>query len=301
MADDPNTSVDTGADVAGGDDVVITDRQLYDHAITDAKPEPAAPPAAAETPAPAGEEQPAGQRPRDGQGRFAPRPQAKAQPQAQQKQPEDHRVPLRQLLDEREQRQRYQAEAEQLRQAWAQLQQQAAAQQQPQTIFDDPDKYLAARVMDPLRQEGQRYMLQIKDGLSREMANGQFGEQAVTQAVNDLGSIRHTPQGDFVFNQIMASGHPYGALMRWHAQARAQQAIGPDPNAWLRQQQEQWINDPKVQAEAVKRWQQRQQQNGNRPPNVSLPPSLSSIPAAGGRIDEQGDLSNESLYRFAIK
>jgi hypothetical protein len=293
-------------------DVVVTDQQLFDHAISDTPATPATPePAPAAAPQP----QPTPQQPatpeRDEQGRFAPRqgqpPQQQppqAAPQQPQRVPEDHRVPLRELLDERERRQRVEAEANQIRQAWAQWQAQqaaaAAAQQAPQTIFDNPDDYLNQRVMNPLRQEGQMYMLQVKDGMSREMANMQFGERTVNAALQDMTRVRHTPQGDFVFNQIMQSGHPYAALVKWHSTARAQQAIGPDPHAWLRKQQEQWVNDPKAQAAVLQRIQQ-QQRSAGRPPNVSLPPSLSSIPASSGRLDDQGDMSNESLYRFATK
>ena len=84
-------------------------------------------------------------------------------------------MPLRELLDERERRQRIEAEAHQMRQAWAQFQaqQQAAAQQQqaPQTIFDNPEDYLTQRVVAPLRQEMQARELQRTDKMSREFAN----------------------------------------------------------------------------------------------------------------------------------
>jgi hypothetical protein len=315
MADPENVADNTG-------DIVVTDQQLFDHAISDTPAaEPAAPiPAPSPAPAP---QQPSQQPtpPRDEQGRFAPRqgqPPQQQQPQAapQQRQPEDHRVPLRELLDERERRQRVEAEANQMRQAWAQWQQmqaqqaaEAAQQQAPQTIFDNPDDYLNQRVMNPLRQEGQMYMLQVKDGMSREMANMQFGEQAVNAALQDMIRVRHTPQGDFVFNQIMQAGHPYAALVKWHNTARAQQAIGPDPHAWLQQKQQEWVKDPKAQQavlqhlprETVLQYFRQQQQASGRPPNVSLPPSLSSMPASSGRLDDQGDMSNESLYRFATK
>ena len=189
----------------------------------------------------------AGELPRDPQGRFAPKPAQKPQaaPQQQpQRQPEDHRVPLRELLDERERRQRIEAEAQQMRQAWAQFQaqQQAAAQQQqaPQTIFDNPEDYLSQRVIEPLRQEMQARELQRTDKMSREFANHQFGSQAIEAALADMTRIRYTPQGDAIYRQIMATGHPYGALMQWHQQvqahqniAKVQQVIGPDPNAWL--------------------------------------------------------------------
>lgn len=313
---------DNVADNSG--DVVVTDQDLYDHAVAPPSPEPAsaredgrlrpdAPaPAEAPVPEPGPAPTPTSQQQapppavnRDDQGRFAPKQPPQPQ-QPQQRQPEDHRVPLRDLLEERERRQKIEAEANEMRNAWAQFQraQQAAAQQQqaPQTIFDNPDEYLQNRVMAPLRQEGQMYMLKVKDDISRYQANQQHGEQVVNAALADLTQIRNSPQGDYIFTQIMQTGHPYDALVRWHSQARAQQAIGPDPHAWLRKQQEEWINDPRVQAEAAKRYYARQQQQATgRPPQVNLPPSLSTMPASSGRAGDQGDLSDASLYSFATK
>jgi hypothetical protein len=149
--------------------------------------------------------------------------------------------------------------------------------------------------------------IQRTDKMSREFANHQFGSQAIEAALADMTRIRHTPQGDAIYRQIMATGHPYGALMQWHQQvqahqniAKVQQVIGPDPNAWLKQKQQEWVKDPNAQRAVLAELRQQQQASG-RPPNVSLPPSLSSMPASSGRLDDGGDLSNESLYRFAIK
>jgi hypothetical protein len=306
-------------------DIVVTDRELYDDAISN---EPAVP----ETPAPASEAAPEPQPtpqtpdvPRDQQGRFAPKPpdapsqgqqaattrqgvpQQPPQQPPQQRQPEDHRVPVATLLQERERAYRAEAELQQMRQAWTQFQaqQQAAAQQQqpPQTIFDNPEDYLRQRVIEPLRQEMQREMMERTDRQSREFANVQFGENTVNAALQDMMRVRHTPQGDATFRTIMAAGHPYGALVQWHRQARAQQAIGPDPEAWFNKRAVQLLDDPRWQAAAIERAQRsRQQQQGNgRPSNVSLPPSLSSMPSSSGRLADQGDMSNESLYRSATK
>ena len=177
MADPENVADNTSQDI------VISDRQLFDHAI--------APDSGAGTPHLYYSRKKryrlnyslrrSNQQNRCcrgiHRGRFAPKPaqgeNEKAAPQQQpQRQPEDHRVPLRELLDERERRQRIEAEAHQMRQAWAQFQaqQQAAAQQQqaPQTIFDNPEDYLAQRVVEPLRQEMQARELQRTDKMSRE-------------------------------------------------------------------------------------------------------------------------------------
>ena len=294
----------------------ITDQQLFDHATSSPDPTPTpAPSQPAQTPSDTGgatdapppatrpdlqQQQPQqpGQQPRTPEGKFAPKP-----PPQQQRQPEDHRVPLREMLDERERRQRIEAEYQQLL-AHVQQQQQPKG---PDTIFDAPDEYLNQRVITPLRQEMQMEMMRRTDMQSREFANAQFGEEAVNSALADISRIRQTPQGNFVFQQIMAAGHPYGALVKWHNQAKAQQAIGSDPQAWLKQQQQAWFNDPKVQAAMAQHLRQQhaqQQQNGgsgNNPPNVSLPPSLSSVPSSSGREGGLGDLSSESLFNFAIK
>ena len=153
------------------------------------------------------------------------RPSRRGRPQ--QRQPEDHRVPLRELLAERDARQRLEAHAAELTRAVMELQQRtdpnrrAQQQQEPETIFDNPDQYLNTRVMNPLRQEATRYMMQMKDGLSREFANTQFTQPVVDAALAAMAQFRHTPQGNFVFNQIMSAGHPYGELVKWHKQVSA--------------------------------------------------------------------------------
>jgi hypothetical protein len=315
----PDENVAASTDVGQPADIVVTDQQLFDHATapepakTDVITGPGGESASPDLQQPTAEQI---QRARDEQGRFAKQPEGQQQPQQQRPQqqprPEDHRVPLSELHKERARAQRAEAEAQQMRDAWMYFQQQQMAanqrQQQPeqpqQTIFDNPDSYLNERVISPMQQWGQMEIMKVKDGMSREMANAQFGEQAVNAALQDLGSIRQSPHGDFAFRQIMSSGHPYGALVKWHHQAKMQQEIGPDPRAWLQKQAQAWFNDPVVQQKMVEhiRTQQQQRNNGSgRPPQVQLPPSLSSIPAAAGRESEQGDMSNASLYRFATK
>ena len=317
----------------GGEANTITDRQLFDHANTD--PTPATPPSSAPSQPPqspqftgedAGAPQPPpstrpdlqqqpeqqqqpGQQPRAPDGKFAPKPQG----QPQQRQPEDHRVPLRELLAERDARQRLEAHAAELTRAVMELQQRTdpnrqpqPQQQAPETIFDDPRAYLEQHVINPLRQEGQAYMrmeaMKVKDDWSREHANSQFTQPVVDAALGAMQQFRHTPQGNFVFNQIMQSGHPYGELVKWYRQASAMASIGADPEAWLRQKQQEWLDDPNAQRAMMERQRarQQQQQNGARgnPPNVQLPPSLSSVPSTANRTEAPGDLSSQSLWSF---
>ena len=310
-----------GGTISGNttDTNTVTDQQLFDHAVSspDPAPAPSSPSSdpsqgaqASEQPAstrPDLQQQPTpqGGQPRAPDGKFAKQPQG--QPQGQQ---QGHNVPLAELLKERDARQKLEAHAAELTRAVMELQQRFNPQQPqqpqgPETIFDDPKTYLEQHVMQPLRQEGQMYMMKIKDDLSREQANMQFGAQEVNAALEQMRQIRQTPQGDFVFNQIMQSGHPYGQLVQWHRQARAQAAIGADPQAWLRQQQQTWAQDEKVQdyiADLRAKRLAAQQGAQGRPQNVvQLPPSLSSVRSSSGRMDNGGDLSSASLYDFATK
>ena len=307
-----------GGTISGNstDTNTITDRQLFDHAIStpDPTPAPSSPPPSSEPSSAPSQGQPSEQpastrpdlqqgartpgQPRDPQGKFAPKPQGQ--------QGQQHNVPLAELLKERDARQRLEAHAQELTRAVMDLQQRLSPQQPqqpqgPETIFDDPRTYLDQNVMAPMRAEMQAYGMKVKDDVSRTQANMQFGEQEVNAALVDIGRIRQTPQGNFVFNQIMQSGHPYGELVKWHRTVRAQQAIGADPQAWLRQQQQAWAENEKVQDYVMQMRAKRLGAQKGNPPNVQLPPSLSSVRSSSGRMDNGGDLSSASLYDFATK
>jgi hypothetical protein len=330
---DENSAVPTES----ADEVVVTDQDLYDHAMSNepsSPPTPEAPPAQAEsTPAEA-----TGQA-RDDKGRFAakdveaardqakaaqaaaPQPQPQAQaPQAPKPQPqpkaEDHRVPLRELLTERAERQKLETQVQQLTEAFnylrqnGQMPQQGAPQGQPQPppasnpqqLFEQPDQYLQQNVITPLQSWGAQEMMKIKEGISRDYANDKYGEKVVNDAFEAMKKVRYSPDGNFAYQQIMASGNPYKSLVEWHKKQRAHEAIGADPDAWLKQKQTEWLNDPaaqKAMVELIRR--QQTSAPAAQPPNVSLPPSLSSIPAASARVEPLGDLSDASLFAHAMK
>jgi len=330
-----NTAV--SPDTGGVEEIVITDQDLYDHAMSN-EPAPSEP---AEQPAQAESSPDETQQGRDEKGRFAPKAQAQPEqpkpvqaapqpqqqpkaPQAPQAQPqpraEDHRVPLRELLEVRDRAQKAEMEATQLRQAFEYLQrngfqgvgpqgQQPQAQPaNPQQLFEQPDQYLRSNVIDPLRDWGTREMMQIKDGLSRDYAVDKYGEPAVKAAYEALAKIHNprmgvvTPQGEFAFRQIMAAGNPYKELVEWHKKDRAIQAIGNDPDAWLRQKQQEWLDDERAQKAMVERLRQKQQSAPvAQTPKVNLPPSLSSVPASSSRLDDGGSMDSESLFRHAMK
>ena len=93
------------------------------------------------------------------------------------------------------------------------------------------------------------YMMKIKDDLSRDRPTAITAWKMNAALRTDAGDPAHAA-GQLRLQQIMQSGHPYGELVKWHRQARAQAAIGADPQAWLRQQQQEWLDDPKEQLHA---------------------------------------------------
>ena len=217
-----------GGTISGNstDTNTITDRQLFDHAISSPDPTPASapssPPPSSEPSSPPSQgaqasEQPASTRPdlqqdrhrptgqpRDPQGKFAPKPQGQ--------QGQQHNVPLAELLKERDARQRLEAHAQELTRAVMDLQRRLDPQQAPQqpqgpeTIFDDPRTYLDQNVMAPMRAEMQAYGMKVKDDMSRTQANMQFGEQEVNAALQQMRKSGRPRKATSCFSKSCRAG-----------------------------------------------------------------------------------------------
>src|SRR5262245_28739328 len=225
-------------------------------------------------------------RPRDDQGRFVkaedtprPEPVTTAPPQAVPQEPQaDHRVPLRELLDEREKRQQAAQESERLR---AQneymnslLMQRSTPTQQPTqappaadiSSCENPDAFLAARI-DPYWQQARAEIMNIrqqlaadKEAISRERAVEKFGEATVDAAFAELAQQMQMGQAQHDYQRIMSSAHPFGELVRWHQQQTNFREVGADPNAWLEKKLEERMNDPAFQAKVIERARNGSQQ-----------------------------------------
>lgn len=313
------------------DQVEDTDRDLLSSALTD---EPQATPAAPEPAPPSvGEAPPAptdGQ-PRDDLGRFAPKDETAPKPPVQptqpqvaesqqapptaDSQPQEHRVPLRELLDEREKRQeaaRQLAERDQrldyMSRLLASMQQQPQQQpgpqqqQQPVDIWSNPDAYLDGRI-SPHVQNAVNAIQQVKEDNSRLLADDKYGEEVVNAAYAELTRQLQTGQGQFDYQRIMASRHPYGELVKWHKAQTNLKQIGESPEAWLEKQLAAKMHDPAFQAQVIQLAQQQQPSNGSgRPAPISLPPSLSRTPAAMGVVaDDSTDQSDAAELTAALR
>lgn len=288
----------------------VTDQELFDAAITDPQADGPADitPTEPERLAPA----------RDEHGRFvtaqetaqetapAVEPEKVAEPVAEpakepvKAQEPDHRVPLRELLDERERRQNESAHRQRLE---AQLAEFMAKRDQakPPEFWDDPNAHLEHRLA-PVRQNIDRSVNQVREDFSQLYANDKYGEEAVRAAYSEMEKVvqRFGPNHpDYI--RVMQSSHPYGELVKWHQSNQTLAKVGGDLDAFLAKRDEELVNDPVFMAKIA----EKLRANGGAvqaksASNVQLPPSLNRAAAAMSRTAEDGDLSNDSLYRHAI-
>lgn len=297
------------------------DRELFESALSNEPPaaEPATP-----AEAPQSEAAPAAPEPRadatgrlhGDKGRFAPKSPSDAAP-AQQQQPAqaapgvgdaqrpqdpEHRVPLVELLNEREKRQQHERELADERRQREVLQRRLADLEKPKTpapdIFENPEGFVGS-----VRQEFQQELKQRMTNLSFEMAHDQHGE-AFETAYNSL--IREGERGNVqAVQSIMAAANPGKALMRWHKQATLLEKTGGDLDRYLETHTNSLLDDETFLAKAAEKIRARAnggQSNGQQRPAsvVQLPPSLNRVASAAPSTDDgDTDMSDRALFSYA--
>lgn len=240
-----------------------------------------------------------------------PTEQQKAEPT--QEQP-DAQVPswrARELREQREAAERRAQDLErtnlaleqQLRSFDARLRQLTEKPKEPPDLYANPEAFVDDR-LNPMRQQFGAEMGAMKENFSKMIAIQQHGKDAVTAAFAEMEKQMHSGAGVYDYARIMRSAHPYGDLVEWHKQHLTRQTVGDDPNAWFDKQLEARLADQAFQGKLLERI--RGTASGSPPvngsaPKVQLPPSLSRAPSAAGRTDDEGDLSDASLFRHAMR
>lgn len=258
------------------------------------------------------EQQPS--QPRDETGRFASTQAQEPvagqpvieQPVAEHAQPSGG-VPVGAVQAEREKRQAAQAESEALRREVAELRGMVQAtrqpapqpqqEQQPASLWDDPDAYLKSQI-SPLEQR----LLAQAANFSMRMAIKEHGKEVFDAAEQALAQAANTPDGQQFISKLRASDDPAEDLIKWHKQQQAIARVGSDPDAWLNAEIERRLSDPTEQAKILERIRSGAASNTNRSqaPLTSLPPSLSRMPA-GGNTPADGDMSDGALFSHATR
>jgi hypothetical protein len=266
--------------------------EMYDAAISP-EPEVSAP---VETPAES-------ERMRDERGRFAAK--EAVEPEAVEAAPEpvvpqervDHRIPLTELLNEREKRQAEARRAEQLARELEQLRQQMQPpKQQIPDQFQSPEDYNAYwehRIAEQQQTVEQRFRNQ-EANFSLRLAHMQHGE-VFEKAYSAL--LEAAEKGDRAAAQAVANSPDPGAtLINWYKREQTLQQVGTDPEAFVQKKLEEALNDPQFLAKALEK---ARGVAGTQPAQVKLPPSLNKAQSAA-RSDDTSDGSDRAMYHHAL-
>lgn len=226
--------------------------------------------------------------------------QPPAQPVGQQPQ-EDHRVPLRELLDERDKRQALQRELE----AFRRQQQQAQIQQQQKAapeFWEQPEGNIDHRVQQAVAPLVQELIMQREQN-SRALAAIQYGEDKVNEAFEDLKTrIQSGDQSaQFDYQRVMAQPNQYAALVQLHQQRQALAQIGNDPNAYREKVLAEALNDQAFLAKAMEAAQARAKSNPpvvafNTPQKSKGVPSISNVGGAAALTQGLPDISDDDAW-----
>jgi hypothetical protein len=298
----------------------INDTELFRNAMSEPaapaeqppaqQPEPTreqAPPAQADAPPPPQERQ------RDEHGRFlpsttppatqapvAPAAATQQQPPAQPATPEEALIPSWRLREERERREEM---AQQLayerdariryeQQLMAQQRQVQAQQEQVPDLVTDPAGY-HQWVMGKIQQQHQEQQA----NLSFRLQHWKHGDVFLT-AYNEM--LGRAQRGDnSVAREVMASPDPGARMMDWYdRETNAAKLAGMAPEVWA---EKVWL--PQHQAKQAQHAPAPQQQGNGQSASATyqVPPSLSRIPGAPANGTGGGDMSDPSLFAYAMR
>jgi hypothetical protein len=266
----------------------VTDEDMYDAAIE---------------PAPVEEKE---DRARDERGRFAAKEEQEEEaPEVEEDEPEqpqaekvDHRIPLTELLNEREKRQAEQRRAESALRELEQLRQQLQPPKPKEAApdqFQDPEGYNAfweRRLAEQSQTVEQRFRAQ-EANFSLRLAHMQHGE-TFEKAYQAL--LETAENGDRSAAQAVASSPDPGAtLVNWYKREQTLREVGSDPNAYVQKKLEEALNDPQFLAKALEK---AKGVASAQPTQVKLPPSLNK--AASAKSGGDNDTSDAGMYHHAI-
>jgi hypothetical protein len=280
----------------------ISDADVFNEAIA------VEPKVEAEAPEKEQTEEAKAERERDEKGRFvakeadevagdepAPVPEAALEeapvetPKEERKQ--DHRIPLTELLNEREKRQNAERQREAYEQELSQLRQQMQALQQPREpidIFANPEAYTQS-----IEQQMGEKLRAMEANFSLRLAHNKHGE-VFTEAFQE---VMQRPLQDPMRQQVINSPDPGETLVSLYQREKVVKEVGPDPIAYKSKILEEALKDPQFLAKAM---QSARQTAGAQPTNnkIDLPPSLNKV--ASAHSGDDNDDSDGSVFNYAI-
>jgi hypothetical protein len=240
-------------------------------------------------------------RTRDEKGRFAAKEEQEEAPQSLEAEPElpkeekvDHRIPLTELLNEREKRQAGERRAQQLEQELQTLRQQMQPPRQQEPIpdqFQSPEQYNAwvQGQTQQVQQTMEQRLWQQEANFSLRLARAAHGPELFEAAYNA------TLANPNLARQVANSPDPGEVMVALYKREQVLAQVGDNPETYVQQKLEEALNDPKFLARAIEK---ARGAASTQPAQVKLPPSLNKATSAGRAVDTS-DMSDGALYHHA--
>lgn len=279
----------------------LNDKELFQHAISNEPPAETP----AETPAEPAAEVDAGVA-RDDKGRFAPKeptepvqtqPPEQAQPQGQPK-PEEAHVPSWRLREVNEAREAAERRAHDALSRATEYERQLAAMRQQQAPKPEPVDPWAdlPGALQQNRSEFSQTVSQVRLEARFEQSEMLMRDKLGDEKFNDLRQWGLERSKDPAFEaKIMNSRHPWSEVARLRQQEDVLSKVGGDVDAFRAKILEDALKDQTFLGKAVEafRGQSRPQTT------VQIPPSINRQTSAASPHEEQGDMSDASLFAYA--
>lgn len=172
----------------------------------------------------------------------APEPVAEAQAEAPVAEPqgeppaappaaveEPKHVPITALLDERDKRQAFAREAEELRRKVAEYEAKAAQPAPEPDFFSDPEGYLSK-----VQQQFEHRLWNDRLNTSETLSRRHYGDSLVTEAATAFKEAAAVSPA--LTAELRNQADPYGYVVAWHKRQRVVSQMGDDPDAWIEAQ-----------------------------------------------------------------
>lgn len=285
-----------------------TEQDIYDQAISENKPE-----TPVETPP---EEAPVEEkegRERDDKGRFvskAPEPSEpvaetpEPQPEVEQAEKEDHKVPSWRLAEEAQRRRDAESAVQQLREEMRQFQmnmmmqqrqqvQQPQAPQEPIDPFADPQGF-AQNIQQSF--ESRLHQMQLENSLRfARYAHGDSFDKAYEAFIDHA----HRTRDQATYNSVMQAADPGEALVRWYQEGERNKRLqGKTLDQYEEELKANLLKDPAFQAQVIEAFKASQQA---QPTNTvtNIPPSLSRATATRSADSDIEANDGAGVYAYA--
>jgi hypothetical protein len=208
-------------------------------------------------------------------------------------------IPSWRLREEADARRTAEDRARALEARLTEIQQHLQQSQKQPDFFENPNaatEALIARHMQPIVENTRQQLMYM----GKMVASTMHGADKVDEAERAFLEARDRATLDPAdYERVVQSPNRYDAVVQWHRRQSVLSSVGDDPAAWFEKQLEARMADPQFQAKMLEKVRG---DAAKRPAATSLPPSLSRATAAAGNREEPlGDMSDASLFAYAMK